>query len=249
MVSLKKLKAGGLRGENSVQHAGRLLPPRGLRAGGEEFKDDAYYLKSARLEAARLVQKCGLTTASRVLDVGCGAGRLAVGILAELGGVASYTGIDVIRTTVDWCQRELQPTHSGLRFLHVDVQNERYNPAGDAIETETRLPLEDASADVINLYSVFSHMTYGDVVRYLHELRRVIAPSGKLFLTAFIETDVPNYSINPPGYREQWTGALHCVRFERGFFEDMLGEARLKLVELVHGRETNGQSALYIAPA
>jgi SAM-dependent methyltransferase len=244
MVALKKSNSHA-----SVRHAGHLLPPRDIRAAGEEFKDDAYFLKSARLEAVRLVQKCGLTKTSRVLDVGCGAGRLAVGILAELGGVASYTGLDVIRTTVDWCQRELQPTHPGLRFVHVDVANDRYNPKGGAIEAETRLPVDDASADVINLYSVFSHMTYGDVASYMHELRRVVAPSGKIFLTAFIETDVPNYAINPPGYLDQWSGALHCVRFERGFFEDMLGEARLKLLELVHGRETNGQSALYIAPA
>lgn len=248
MLPLKKQKPAGSRKEGSVRYAGHLLPPRSIRAGGEEFKDDAYYLKSARLEASRLVQKCGMTKASRVLDVGCGAGRLAVGILAELGGVAAYTGVDVIRSTVDWCQRELQPTHPSLRFIHLDVANERYNPLGDAIEAQTRLPVEDASADVINLYSVFSHMTYGDVVRYLQELRRVIAPGGRLFLTAFIETDVPNYAINPPGYREQWTGALHCVRFERGFFEDMLKEARLELLELVHARETNGQSALYIAP-
>lgn len=246
MVSLKLNKGSP---ESAVHYAGRILAPRGLRAGGEEFKDDAYYLKSARLEAARLVQKCGLTRDSRVLDVGCGAGRLAVGILAELGGVASYTGIDVIRTTVDWCQRDLQPTHPGLRFVHLDVANDRYNPSGETIEAKTRLPVDDGSADVINLYSVFSHMTYGDVERYLHELRRVVAPAGRIFLTAFIETDVPNYAINPPGYREQWTGALHCVRFEREFFEGMLSEARLKLVELVHGRETNGQSALYIAPA
>jgi SAM-dependent methyltransferase len=243
------LLKGSKTASGSVRHAGCLLPPRGIRAGGEEFKDDAYYLKSARLEAARLVQKCGLTKASRVLDVGCGAGRLAVGILAELGGVASYTGIDVIRTTVDWCQQELQPTHPGLRFIHLDVANERYNPSGAVIEAQTRLPVEDGSADVVNLYSVFSHMTYGDVVNYLHELRRVMAPTGRLFLTAFIESDVPNYAINPPGYREQWSGALHAVRFERGFFEDMLSEARLNLVELVHARETNGQSALYIAPA
>jgi hypothetical protein len=92
-------------------------------------------------------------------------------------------------------------------------------------------------------------MTYGDVISYMHELRRVVAPTGKIFLTAFIETDVANYAINPPGYLDQWSGALHCVRFERGFFEEMLSEARLELLELVHGRETNGQSALYIAPA
>lgn len=61
MVPLKKFKMGSPRKESSVRHAGHLLPPRGTRAGGEHLKLEAYSLESARLEAARLVQTCGLS--------------------------------------------------------------------------------------------------------------------------------------------------------------------------------------------
>ncbi|HKY37291.1 MAG TPA: class I SAM-dependent methyltransferase [Polyangiaceae bacterium] len=231
-----------------VEFAGQVLPPSELRFCGLEFKDHAYYLKSARLEVARLVKHCGLTRASRVLDVGCGSGRLAIGILVELPGIERYTGLDVHRPSVDWCLQNLQARHPALRFVQLDVMNERYNPTGSDISAGVSLPVDDASVDVINLYSVFSHMTYGDVVHYLAALRRAIAPTGRMFLTAFVEDEVPNFSINPAHYREEWDGALHCVRFERTFFEDMLREAGFRLIELVHGRETNGQSALYVAP-
>jgi SAM-dependent methyltransferase len=232
---------------DAVSHAGLTLPPPSLRFCGEEFKDDAYFVKSARLEAQRLVQHAGLGSDRTVLDIGCGPGRLAIGILAELGGVARYTGVDVFRPAVEWCQRHLAPQHPNFRFIHVNDENERYNPKGKT--KDSRLPVADASVDVINLYSVFSHLTYGAIVNSLADMRRVISPKGHVFLTAFVEDDVPNYAINPPHYQEEWKGALHCVRFNREFFESMLTEAGFRVTGFVHGRETNGQSALYLSPS
>ena len=234
--------------DRAVEYDGFVLPPRALRFCGQEFQDDAYYLKSARLEAARLSRHCGLAKDKRVLDVGCGPGRLAIGILAELGEVAEYLGLDVHRPSIEWCEKNIATRHPKFRFEHVDVENERYNPDGRAVRSDTRLPVASSSMDVANLYSVFSHMTYGDIVRYLGELRRVIAPAGRVFLTAFVEEDVPNYSINPPGYLEPWQGALHCVRFSRAFFDSMLDEQGFRVERFDHGRETNGQSAYYLAP-
>jgi len=231
-----------------IERDGFVLPPRSMRFCGQEFKDDAYYLKSARLEVQRLQRRAGLAPGGRVLDVGCGPGRLATGLLAELGDAASYTGVDVFRPAIDWCRRHLESRHPTYRFHHVDLANDRYNPTGAAVGANVRLPVDDGAFDVVNLYSVFSHMYYGDIVAYLRELRRVVAPQGRIFLTAFVEDDVPNYAINPPGYRETWSGALHCVRFEREFFVEMLAEAGLSVDAFVHGRETNGQSAFYLAP-
>lgn len=230
----------------AVRHAGFTLPPVSLRFCGEEFKDDAYFLKSARLEARRLVEHAALSAEKSVLDIGCGPGRLAIGILAELGNVTRYTGVDVFRPAVDWCQHHLTPQHPNFEFIHINDANERYNPEGKT--KNSRLPVGDASVDVINLYSVFSHLTYGDIVIALADMRRVISPRGHVFLTAFVEDGVPNYSINPPHYQEEWKGALHCVRFNREFFESMLTEAGFRVTGFVHGRETNGQSALYLSP-
>jgi SAM-dependent methyltransferase len=246
--SVKKKVGTRARPLGFVEHDGFALPPSALRFCGAEYKDDAYFLKSARLDAKRLVEHCGLTTASRVLDLGCGPGRLAIGIMAEVGDVAEYVGLDVHRPSIEWCKRVLGKRYPKLRFEHLDVSNERYNPQGTSAARTARLPLADASVDVFNLYSVFSHMSYGDIVGYLKELRRVCASGGHGFLTVFVEENVPNYAVNPPGYLEPWSGALHCVRFERQFFEEMLAEAGLKPSHFVHGRETNGQSAYYVSP-
>jgi ubiquinone/menaquinone biosynthesis C-methylase UbiE len=238
---------GKSRKSDAVNYEGLTLPPASLRFCGDEFKDDAYFVKSARLEVKRLIEHAGLSVGSRVLDIGCGPGRLAIGIIAELGSVASYIGVDVNEPALEWCQRHIAPAHPNFRFVRFDDENERYNPKGKA--KNTPLPAADASVDVINLYSVFSHLTYGNVVKTLKEMRRVIKPRGRVFLTAFVEENVPNYAINPPNYQEHWVGALHCVRFDREFFESMLNEAGFLVTEFVHGRETNGQSAFYLSPS
>lgn len=226
-------------------HEGVRLPPPHLRFCGLEFRDDAFFLASARSEADRLVESCGLSRSSRVLDVGCGPGRLAIGILDRVGGVAEYLGLDVHRPSIRWCTRHIAARHPGFRFQHVDARNARYNPDGAASASSSRLPLPDAHFDIAYLYSVFSHMLQPEVRAYLGELHRVMVPGGMLFCTGFVEEGVPEVSENPEGYRREWTGPLHCVRYERGALETMLREAGFELLRFVYGEETDGQSAIY----
>lgn len=60
-----------------------------------------------------------------------------------------------------------------------------------------------------------------------------------------METEVPEVSVNPPGYVRSWSGPLHCVRYERGYVERMLGAAGFTIEKLVHGTETDRQSAIF----
>lgn len=233
------------RAPDYVTREGVRLPPPHLRFCGPEFQDDGYFLASARREARRLVEEAGLTSRGRVLDVGCGPGRLAIGLLDLPGGVAEYLGLDVHRPSIDWCARNLGRSEPPFRFRHVDVRNDRYNPRGSEPAGAVRLPAESASHDVAYLYSVFSHMLPSDVEGYLRELHRIVAPGGTLFFTAFVETEVPEVSVNPDGYVQPWGGPLHCVRYERGYLERMLGEAGFAVEKLAHGTETDRQSAVF----
>src|SRR5204863_420326 len=72
------------------------------------------------------------------------------------------------------------------------------------------------------LYSVFSHMETEQVRIYLRDFRRLLASNGRLFFTSFAEEGVPDISVNPKGYRREWSGPLHCVRYRRGFLESLL---------------------------
>lgn len=229
--------------------SGLPLPPVPLRAGGVHFRANDDFVTAARAEARRLVDLAGLDEDSRVLDLGCGAGRLAIGIVAEVGPIRSYCGVDVGAPVMAWCARHLATRVPCLEFRRVDVRNERYNPTGVEMGHGYRLPVEDASVDIVHAYSLFSHMVAADVAAYLGEIRRVLAEGGRAVVTAFVEDDVAEQAINPAGYGARtWRGALHCVRFERRYFDALLADAGLRTVDFRHGGETDGQSLYVLAP-
>jgi cyclopropane fatty-acyl-phospholipid synthase-like methyltransferase len=209
--------------------------------GGEHFKDDAAFLATAVADVERLERLAGLTRDSRVLDWGCGAGRLGIGIGAHLGRVADYHGVDVQPDLIEWAEANIDAP--GFRFTCVDVSNERYNPDGSP---ERTLATDPGSVDVIYAYSVLSHMNDVDSAAYLALIREALSQGGAAFVTCFVEEDVPAWEENPAGYGPlEWKGRLHCTRFSRRHFEDQLGGAGLRVVRFEYGGETDGQS-LYI---
>lgn len=233
-------------GLDAVRHDGQVLPAQHLRLCGQEFRDHAYFLRSARAEADRLVTHCRLSADSAVLDIGCGFGRLAIGVLDRVGAIRNYCGVDVSAAAVAWCRRHLGAGHPTFHFTRLDVRNERYNPGGEAITGSFRLPYDDASFDIAYAYSVFSHMESGDIDRYLAELRRVLRPDGSAFVTLFVADDVPEVSINPAAGTLAWQGPLHCVRYRRAFIETRIRDAGFTIARVAGGVETDGQSGYYL---
>jgi cyclopropane fatty-acyl-phospholipid synthase-like methyltransferase len=209
--------------------------------GGKHFKNDAAFIKTAVRDVRRLEKHAGLTTQSSLLDWGCGAGRLAVGVREHLGRVADYHGVDVQRELVDWAEATL--AGPGFRFTCVDVSTERYNPDGTP---ERTLAADPGSVDVFYAYSVFSHMNDEDTPAYLGLIGEALAPAGKAFVTCFVEEDVAAWEENPEGYGPlEWKGRLHCTRFSRRHFEDHVNAAGLAVDRFEYGGETDGQS-LYV---
>ncbi len=219
------------------------LPPGRFRMGGAHFKDDAEFIRTAVADVERLQARAGLTKRSTLLDWGCGAGRLAVGVKHRWGHVRDYHGVDVQPKVLGWAKRNLSDKHT--RFTLVDVANARYNPDGSL---QRHIPAEPDSIDVFYAYSVWSHMTPDDVAGYAEIIARILKPTGRAMLTAFVEDDVPDWSENPEGYGPlEWRKPLHCARFERGYFYRILDEAGLRVVDTDHGTETDGQSLFILA--
>ena len=219
------------------------LPPAKYRMGGAHFQDDDAFIATAARDVRRLGELAGLSPDSRLLDWGCGAGRLAVGVREVHGRIADYHGVDVQQRLIAWAAAHLQAP--GFRFTWVDLANARYNPDGTR---ERTLAADPQSDDVFYAYSVYSHLLADDTAADLRLLAEALAVGGRAWLTCFVEDDVPDCEENPEGYGPlEWKGALHCVRYDRSYFERLVREAGLSVVGFEHGQETDGQSWYLLA--
>jgi SAM-dependent methyltransferase len=175
--------------------SGRLVPPQRL-----QFVGDGDFVGIGDEFLSHLVGLCGLRREDRVLDVGCGIGRLARPLAGYLSIDGAYAGFDVNAAGIRWCTQRYGhfPQFS---FVHADVGNARYNTAGAGEAVAYRFPFEDASFDVAALISVLTHLTADVALRYLGQTRRVLAPGGRVLLTAFVldpGAPDPALSFGPP---------------------------------------------------
>lgn len=232
--------------QECVKISGSIIPSPDRRWCGPEFKDDSFYLKSAEGEARRLIDNLQCTKKSRILDVGCGQGRLPIGILRLIGEV-DYTGIDLHRNSIEWCKKYIGRANPSFKFKELNLYNERYNKLGVKIDDKFRFDMNPKSADIIYLFSVFSHTTEEDMQVYLKDFLRILDEDGKVFFTTFVEEDVPNISINPENYRFKCSGPLHIVRYNKNYLFSLLDKSGYSLLEFTHGTEADGQSAIYLS--
>ena len=160
----------------------RLTPPRRL-----DFVGHSDFTATGDEFMAHFVELGGLQPGERVLDVGCGIGRMARPLAGYLSSDGSYDGFDVNRDGIAWCRRRYR-RHPNFRFEVADLFNARYNPRGSQRADEYRFPYEDASFDFVVATSVFTHLLEADATHYVAECARVLAPGGRLFATFFLLT-------------------------------------------------------------
>ncbi|WP_112309767.1 class I SAM-dependent methyltransferase [Pseudogemmobacter bohemicus] len=123
---------------------------------------------------------------ARILDLGCGFGRIAMALARRLGPDVDYTGLDPNADGIAWAQQNITPRHPNFRFRRIDVKSKPYNPDGTEDGVSFRFPFDDASLDLVFMISVLTHVDLPTVETYAHEAARVLKPSGRLVTTIFL---------------------------------------------------------------
>lgn len=117
-----------------------------------------------------------------ILDIGCGSGRLPLGLLRYEPCV--YIGLDAAKPNVDFCRRAFAPWPFFM-FHHLNVRS-HYNGLSAVPREDAEFHIADASIDCAVACSLFTHLgTTEAATRYLDETWRCLKPGGLFWTTWF----------------------------------------------------------------
>ncbi|NNE74588.1 MAG: class I SAM-dependent methyltransferase [Acidimicrobiales bacterium] len=132
-----------------------------------------------------LQEAAGLQADHSVLDVGCGAGRTALGLTQFLSSNGRYEGFDIVPEAVAWCQRNISSAHPNFQFELADLSNPHYH-RGASEAGAYRFAYDDASFNTAVVTSVFTHLRAAATANYIDEIARVLRPGGAVMATFFL---------------------------------------------------------------
>lgn len=147
--------------------SGLPIPPSDLWHGYGETTEE--HLTGGHANVSKmleLVNSSGFSfeKGTRILDFGCGAGRM-IRHLKNLSDICEIWGTDINANHIGWAKQNLSP------HFHFATTT-----------TIPHLPFEDRYFNFIYCGSVFTHID--DLAEaWLLELRRILSPKGKLYLT------------------------------------------------------------------
>jgi SAM-dependent methyltransferase len=167
----------------------------------------------------------------RILDWGCGPGRIIRHLPDAIGNGCEYFGTDYNKKTIDWCTKNLE----GIQFHHNSLA--------------AHLPFNDNFMDVIYGISIFTHLSEQMHYDWYNELHRILKPGGIMFLTTqgdnfkvkLTEPELKKYNDNQlvirgnvkEGHRTY--SAFHPPAFMKKLFYDV------EILEHIHTRQEKGK--------
>ena len=231
----------------------KVLPPKRMTSlvGDGDFKEIGKGLLHTLIETA------GLKPNERVLDVGCGIGRVAIPLMDYMKGYGCYEGFDIVPHEIKWCQKNISSRYSNFHFQLADIYNGVYNPSGKYKASNFKFPYKDESFDLVFLTSVFTHMLTEDMENYLSEIVRVLRKGGRCFITYFLlnaetirlmeqKQSIFDFKLERDGccYAHDLDIPEHAIAYEEGFIRELYIKNSLILIEpIYYGSWRNGKKS------
>ncbi|HET6446921.1 MAG TPA: class I SAM-dependent methyltransferase [candidate division Zixibacteria bacterium] len=220
-----------------------MVPPKRIRP---DYVVSSGFTEHGELFAQYAIELSRLEPEDRVLDLGCGIGRIAVPLTAYLNQKGSYEGLDIVPESIAWCRKEISTRHPNFNFQIADVYNNQYNPSGTQKAGEYTLPFDDGSFDLILLKSVFTHMLPDDVKNYLSEIARTLKNGGRVLITFFLLTELSlaamengsarrefNYVFD--SYRTESDQVLEsAIAYDESYVRQLFASAGLEIEDPIH---------------
>ena len=170
------------------------IPPETLRVGVGPFSSSELFIESGYKTIRFASTLVGLKPTDRVLDVGCGCGRIAIPLQKFLSESGSYVGFDLNKEYVDWCQQNIAEVDERFSFHYFDLLSESYNPTGTKSPVDFVFP-KIGSIDIAILSSVITHMYPSEIEQYVQNLSRVVKSNGRCIISALLMNEESKKSV------------------------------------------------------
>jgi SAM-dependent methyltransferase len=159
------------------------------------FKSAQHFFDSSFQNFKELLYFTGLTPQHRVLDYGCGLGRLSIPMSAYLDAAGgSYCGVDTNASCISRNSRVFGD-YENFRFIHANIYSKMYNRQGKSIQELLKHDFGEPF-DLAFLFSVFTHILSNDCDFLLKFLRSQLLEPGEIFTSWFLLNDETQSAID-----------------------------------------------------
>ena len=206
------------------------VPPPELRDvvsnGGLVGFLDAGFASFLALQRVLAAHGVSFERAGRVLDFGCGCGRL-LRLLQPYAASTELHGCDIDATAIAWCRENLD-------WVTTRVST-----------TAPPLPYDDGVFDLLYSISVFSHLEERNHLAWIAELARVSKPGGLVVLTTHGPAALARLAGNPAACAEVGLTTAQVDSAQRDLAR--AGYAFCRQEDLAHDADLYGMT--FLSPA
>lgn len=201
-----------------------------------------------------------MNASSRLLDFGCGIGRVLLSVLKHQPGIGHVTGLDIMPQVIRFCDEQIATVLPRTSFELMQGSNDHYDEfikAAGAASPRSQAEILKAYGSHFTAayaFSVFTHLEKADFKSLLGFLAQVLEPGGELLFTGFLLTPYSRRAIEqrdtlfPFGetaYEEDGqifvgnvSDRLGFIAFDLALVEQMVFDAGLVITQVEHGSWT-----------
>ena len=209
------------------------------------FVGSPEFVETGKLYHDAILKYCSLERDERLLDIGCGIGRVAIHFMDYLDSGGGYEGFDIVKKGITWCRHKISKKYPNFIFKFVNLYNKEYNPKGVISATDFKFPYPDNSFDVVFATSVFTHMLPEACINYLNEIHRVLRQGkGRALISAFVLDDeskkqMGNGEFNFKKVDDRYGVIVAenpeaAIAFEETYLRRIIEQAGLKIADPIH---------------
>lgn len=183
------------------RHLGDLpVPPEALRLHVGARGSEGNFLAQGAASSERVIRLFGTSPEGPVLDWGCGSGRTWRWLQLFPDWRENYFGCDVDAEAIEWLR--------GIGGKNLSVCTD-----------EPRLPFEDGKFAGLFAFSVLTHIYPEKHSHWYREIRRVLRPGAKAYLTTQGARIVNEGRVSPSAAKEFQSTGIAYAKFE-GHYKD-----------------------------